>query len=140
MDNKSEQHDPIEDVSALDLLLRPEAPNVLKTLPTAKDQQGRLSEVVGAPVVFELRGLPYGKVNEIRRGRGTDLDTSVDIVLAGVVSPDLRDIRLQKKFGVVTPAETVKAMLLPGEIDDLAGAIDRLSGYRQSTLDLVKND
>lgn len=139
MDEKK-THDPIEDVSVIDLLLHSDAPNVLKVLPTAEYKIKRLSEAVGQPVVFKLRGLPYGKVNEIRRGRGTDLDTSVDIILAGVVSPDLRDIRLQNKFGGVTPAETVKAMLLPGEIDELAGAIDRLSGYRQSTVELVKND
>ena len=128
-----------EDVSVVDLLLRPEAPNVLKILPRASYKVKRLSDALGAPVVFELQGLPFGRVQEIRRSKGNALDVSVDILLAGVVSPDLKDGRLQSKFSGITPAETVKAMLLPGEIDDLAEAIEQLSGYRTSTIELIKN-
>ena len=42
-------------------------------------------------------------------------------------------------YGGATPAETVKAMLLPGEIEDLARAVERLCGYRRATIDEVKN-
>lgn len=46
------------------------------------------------------------------------------ILLAGC--EELREPSLQAKFGGVTPAETVKAMLLPGEIADLSRAAERL--------------
>ena len=45
------------------------------------------------------------------------------ILLAGC--EELREPSLQAKFGGVTPAETVKAMLLPGEIADLSRAAER---------------
>lgn len=59
------------------------------------------------------------------------------ILLAGC--EELREPSLQAKFGGVTPAETVKAMLLPGEIADLSRAAERLSGYRQNTIREIKN-
>ena len=47
--------------------------------------------------------------------------------------------QLAEKYGGATPAETVKAMLLPGEIADLAIAVEKLSGYRRTTIEEVKN-
>ena len=46
---------------------------------------------------------------------------------------------LKEKYGGATPAETVKAMLLPGEIEDLSRAVERLCGFRRITIDEVKN-
>jgi len=123
--------------SVLDMLLRPELPNVQKELPTAKYKIKRLSELLGEDVVFTLRALPYGKIDELRSGMGDDL--SIQIVLAGVIDPDLRAPELSQRFGGVTPAETLKAMLLPGEIEDLSRAIERLCGYRTATIEEVKN-
>lgn len=123
-------------VSVLDLLLRPEVPNVQRELPTARYKVKRLSQITGADVVFTLRGLPYGRVEEIKR---MSEDISVQIVLAGTVEPDLKTPALAEKYGGVTPAETLKAMLLAGEVEDLAQAIERLCGYRRSTVEEVKN-
>lgn len=121
----------------LDLLLRPELPNVKEQLPTAQYRMKRLSEALGEDVVFHLRALPYGKVQSIRTS--STRDPSMDILLAGCVEPDLKDPKLKERFGGATPAETVKAMLLPGEIEDLARAIERLCGYRKITIEEVKN-
>ena len=121
----------------LELLLRPELPNVLKELPTGRFEVKRLSELTGAPVVFTLRALPYGKVASIQSGNGEDMN--VHILLAGCVEPDWRSPELQKRFGGVTPAETLKAALLPGEIEDLSRAVERLSGYRKTTIEEIKN-
>ena len=60
-------------------------------------------------------------------------------LLAGCVDPDLKSAALQEKFQGVTPAETIKAMLLPGEISDLSIAVEKLSGYRRTTIEEVKN-
>lgn len=121
----------------LALLLRPELPNVQKDLPTAEYKIKRLSGLVGQDVVFRLRGLPYGKVQKIRESLAGD--SSVDILLAGCEEPDWKSPELQRKYGGATPAETVKAALLPGEIEDLSRAVERLCGYRRTTIEEIKN-
>ena len=121
----------------LALLLRPELPNVQKDLPTARYRVKRLSELTGEDVVFSLRALPYGKVQRIRES--TAGDSQVDILLAGCADPDLKAPALREKYGGATPAEMVKSMLLPGEIEDLARAVERLCGYRRATIEEGKN-
>lgn len=121
----------------LALLLRPELPNVQKELPTARYKVSRLSQLVGEDVTFTLRALPYGKVQKLRDEEGPD--TEVHILLAGCAEPDLKAPQLRERFGGATPAETVKAMLLPGEIADLSRAIERLCGYRRLTIEEIKN-
>ncbi len=120
----------------LSLLLRPELPNMLKELPTARYKLPRLSALVGEDVVFTLRGLPYGKVQKLRDSKD---DTEIQILLAGCVEPDLKAKELKDRHGGATPEETVKAMLLPGEIADLSQAVERLCGYRRLTIEEVKN-
>lgn len=122
--------------STLDLLLGKNIAAVNKTLPTARYEVSRLSEAAGAPVVFTLRALPYGRVQELRR---LTEEADVQILLAGCVDPDLKAPALREKFKGVTPAETIKAMLLPGEIADLSAAVERLTGYRRTTIEEVKN-
>ena len=121
----------------LSLLLRPELPNVQEQLPTAHYKVKRLSELTGSDVVFTLRALPYGKVQRIRETIAGD--ANISILLAGCVDPDLKSSALKEKFGGITPEETVKAMLLPDEIEDLARAVERLCGYRRLTIEEVKN-
>lgn len=122
----------------LALLLRPELPNVQKDLPTGRFRVERLSQLLGQDVVFTLRALPYGRVQRIRDSEAGD--SELDILLAGCVEPDLKAVELRERFGGATPAETVKAMLLPGEITDLSRAVERLCGYRGMTIAAVKND
>lgn len=119
------------------LLLRPELPNVQKELPTAQYRVKRLSELLGTDVIFTLKGLPYGKVQKLRESMSDDV--SVQILLQGCVEPNLKDPALKERYGGATPAETVKAMLLPGEIEDLSRAVERLCGYRKLTIEEVKN-
>lgn len=108
----------------------------------------RLSELAGRDVVFELKALPYGRVQDIKR---LQEDSQIHILLAGCVSPNLKDSRLAQKYCVrtaegkaapelTTPADVVKNMLLAGEIQDLANEVERLTGYRSMTISEVKND
>ena len=127
----------MEQNDILSLLLSPDLPNVQEQLPTAKYKVKRLSDLTGGEVVFTLRALTYGKVQRIRET--VTADTNISILLAGCVEPDLKAKALKEKFGGVTPEETVKALLLPGEIEDLARAIERLCGYRRMTIEEVKN-
>lgn len=121
----------------LKMLLDADAPDVAKQLPTKRFEVPRLSKAVGAPVVFTLRALPYGKVQDIRTM--TDAEQEVNILLGGCIDPDLKSIELQERYGVPTPVEAVRALLLPGEISDLAMEVERLSGYRRRTIEEVKN-
>lgn len=118
----------------LDMMLRPEVEDVAKNLPTAQYEVKRLSRLVGEPVTLELRALPYGQTQKLRE---MERDVEIHILLA--VCQELKDEGLRAKFGGVTPVETVKAMLLPGEIADLSRAVERLSGFRQNTIREIKN-
>lgn len=120
----------------LDKLLGAEVPDLRKELPTKRVRIKRLSKLTGQDWVVTLRALPYGRVEDIKDAGG---DTDIPIVLAGMVDPDPKDEALLKRFDAVTPAEALKALLLPGEIADLAMEIERLTGYRQRTIEELKN-
>lgn len=120
----------------LDLLLRADLPDMRKQLPQAQFEVPRLSALAGKPVRFTLRGLPYGRVQELK---GLEKDVSVHILLAGCEDPGLKGKELLEKFGAVTPVEAVKSLLLPGEIEDLSQEVERLCGYRRRTIAEVKN-
>lgn len=125
-----------QEVSALDLLLGEDMPNLKKDIPTAEFEVARLSEAAGKPVVFKLQALPYGRVQDLAR---MTQDSDVAILLAGCVAPDLKDPKLMAKYGGATPGEMVKNLLLAGEIADLSHAVERLCGYRRVTISEVKN-
>lgn len=95
----------------------------------------RLSAQSGDDVVFTIRELSYNRVSEIQKQSG---DTSVHIVLAGVCDPDFKDKTLMEKYNAVTPAELVKKLLRPGEVEDLSREIQRLSGYLSDTVEDIK--
>ena len=84
----------------LELLLKPDIPNVQKHLPTRAYKVKRLSELCGQDVVFQLRALSYGKVTELKESLSDDVN--VHILLAGVTEPNLKDPALQAKFGGAT--------------------------------------
>ena len=89
--------------STLDLLLGAEVVSIKANLPTARYEIPRLSEAAGAPVVFTLRALPYGRVQELKR---LTEEADIQILLAGCVDPDLKAAALQEKFQGVTPGDT----------------------------------
>lgn len=134
-------------MSVLDILLEGTARNVQKT-PQEQDYKVlRLSEELGQDVVFKLRGLSYNKCHELADMEEVDVLT----VLAGVVEPNLQDVRLAVQYGLlqegeswgrhgVTPPDLVKSMLLPGEISAMARFIQQLSGYRTIGLEAVKKN
>ena len=119
-------------MNTLDLLLKANIPD----LPEKEYKINRLSTICGEPVVFKLKALPYNRAAELTRSQKEDLN--VHIVLAGVIEPSLKDADLLAKYKAMTPAELVKAMLLPGEIEDLSREIEKLSGYRTVTIEEVK--
>ncbi|MDF2844798.1 MAG: XkdN-like protein [Herbinix sp.] len=119
-------------MDALKLLLSANIPD----LPEKEIKIKRLSSVCGEPVVFKLRALPYNRATDLTKNQPEDLN--VHIVLAGTVEPNLKDADLMAKYSASTPAELVKKLLLPGEIEDISRAIEKLSGYRQVTVEEIK--
>lgn len=125
-------------VSVLDLLLRPELPDVRKSLPEKKAEVKRLTELAGEPVVFTLRGLTYDESRKVQDKPREE--QAVSAVLYGCKDPDFRDKRLlDPERGIVTPLDAIKARLSAGEIDEAYFEIQELSGYLRRTLAEVKN-
>ena len=117
--------------NVMDLLLKAQS----RKLPEKKVRLKMLSKELGQDVIFKIRALPYSEVARIREKED---DMNVYIVLAGVVEPNLRSTELMQKYDAPTPIEMIKAMLLPGEIEDISRQIERLSGYRVETLEEIK--
>lgn len=125
-------------VSVLDLLLRPELPDVRKVLPEKQVEVKRLTELAGEPVVFTLRALTYNETRQIQDKPRED--QALSAVLYGCKDPDFRDKRLlDAEKGIVTPLDAIKARLSAGEIDEAYIEIQELSGYLRRTLAEVKN-
>ena len=122
--------------NALDILLRTEIPEPQ----TKRVKVKRLSKAAGEDVVFTLRELTFSRVAEIKKLHGEDGEMTVHILLAGVAEPNLKDRGLREKYGAATPAELVKKLLTPGEIEDLSRQVERLSGYRAETIEEVKKN
>ena len=114
----------------LDLLLRPETPDVQKDLPRGRYELPRLSEVYGEPFVLELQAVPYGKALELKDMRDSEIQT----VLAGDAGGIWCSGPLMEAKDAATPAELVRKLLLPGEIKAVAVAVEQLSGYRKVVL------
>lgn len=89
----------------------------------------------GDEAVFTLKSLGYNRVAELKK---MENEVDIHLVLAGVVDPDLKDQRLLDKYGSATPADLLKKLLSPGEIEDLSREVERLSGYRIRTIEEVK--
>ncbi len=124
--------------SVLDLLLRPELPDVRKVLPEKQVEVKRLTELAGEPVVFTLRAMTYNETRQLYDKPRED--QALSAVLYGCKDPDFRDKRLlDSEKGIVTPLDAIKARLFAGEIDELHIEIQKLSGYLRRTLAEVKN-
>ena len=96
----------------------------------------RLSPKGEGDVVFTLKSLGYSRAAELKRMDSPE--QPLFILLEGVISPNLKDQRLLDHYSAATPAELLKKMLLPGEIDDLCREVEKQSGYRRAVLEEVK--
>lgn len=99
----------------------------------------------GNPVPFHIRALTQAeneeiikKCNTYRKVKGQQVEFfdqprySRELVLAAVVSPDLRSAEICNKYGVADPSYAASAMLLSGEFTALLQEILALSGFEDS--------
>lgn len=126
----------IREISAIDLLLRPDAPEVVRRRKTASFEVKRLSRDLGAPFVLELRGLSYNQYRDLQGSFNATLDT----VLEGVTSPNLRDPRLLERYSAATPVDLLKDIFLPGELSEIARQVEKLTGFRGDTLKEIQKN
>ena len=125
-------------MSVVDILLRPDLPDVRKQVPEKLVELPRLSKKAEQTVIFRLRGLTYDQVRTLKEKPNSD--RAVYAVLNGCVEPSWKDTRLlDKEKGIVTPIDAIKARLLAGEIDELYVEIQKLCGYLHQTVSDVKN-
>ena len=106
-------------VSVLDLLLRPDLPDVRRELPEKRVEVKRLSRLAGEPVVFRLKALTYDQTRRVQdKPRG---EQAVEMVLLGCTEPNWRAPGLlDPAKNIATPIDAIKAKLTAGEIDELA--------------------
>lgn len=125
-------------VSVLDLLLRPELPDVRRELLEKRVEVKRLSRLAGEPVVFRLKALTYDQTRRVQdKPRG---EQAVEMVLLGCTEPNWRAPGLlDPAKNIATPIDAIKAKLTAGEIDELAVEIQMLGGYIVRALEDVKN-
>lgn len=132
--------------NVMDLLLSADIKKFNK--PTKKVKMVRLSELLGTDVVFICEGLTPDQMEKIQENamsiKGGDVDVNMNelqifTVLEGVKEPNLKSKELREKYGVATPKELVKNLLLSGEITKLYNVISDLSGYGEKAIEEVKN-
>lgn len=121
--------------NALEVLLGMEPPQTR----TARIKMVDLSASAGAPVVFQVRGLPYDTMRALLRESGERDDINLAIILAGVTEPDLKRTDLLTRYGVPTPEDLLPKLLSAGEISELAQRIEQLSGYRRTVTQMVED-
>lgn len=61
-----------------------------------------------------------------------------DMLRAAIVYPKLTDTSLQDSWGTVGEIATLRAMLLPGELNDLANIIQQISGFEVGMEEKIK--
>lgn len=109
----------------------------------------------GKPIEWELRTLPAGEDEELRRsathkkavpGRKgsytSELDTNeylAKMTAAAVVYPNLNDKELQDSYKVMGAENLLKAMLSAGEYIALSGKVAEINGF-DTTVDELAED
>lgn len=116
---------------------------------TAEVEIERLTELIGEPCIFKIRGLTNKEIKEIRElntkkewrnvkrnGKTVKEEVEVidtyklglDTIVEATVEPNFRDSRLREKFGTEIPTDIVEEMLMQGEIIKIANTIKELIG------------
>ncbi len=126
--------------SMIDLLLG--AGDKVMERPEEELEVSRLSKVLGAPFKMRVRALTGNELSNMPTGE----DFAAHVVLQGVMDPDLRHEELRKKYTPegrktpITPAELVKILFLPGEIQNIRLAVMELSGYSDDALRKIEKN
>lgn len=108
----------------------------------------RLSDLYKQPFVITFRAIKPDEEEEIQRDcmtitkDGVDIDSSkmkYQTVGKCLISPEVKNKELQKKFGAANYMELMKKLFLIGEVTAIYEQIQEISGYGKDTVEEVKN-
>jgi hypothetical protein len=108
----------------------------------------RLSSLYKQPFVITFRAIRPDEEEEIQRDcmsitkDGVEVDSSrmkYLTVAKCLLSPDVRNKELQKKFSAENHMELLKRLFLIGEVSAVYEQIQELSGYGKDKVEEVKN-
>ena len=108
--------------------------------PTKELRLKRLSKKLGGDAVITIRAIGFDRLEELREMNDAGR-LRLMIVAEGLQGLDLSSPALREHLGVDTKlpkTEVLKALFLPGEIDDIYLEISRLSGYNSETVEEIK--
>ena len=88
-------------------------------------------------IELELREVAYDRLMRIRR----EGDPAIHLILASVTNhPELKqEAWYHDKMGCATPADALKKLLRPGEVDKIVRATDKLNGYGPGSVTLEED-
>lgn len=101
-----------------------------------------LSERAGKDMIFTVRELSYNEIKNIldMSELSQKTDIKMQVVLKGVVEPSLKNKELLQHYNAPTPAELLPKILSAGEITELSDIIQKLSGYKKITAQLIQQE
>ena len=131
-------------MNTLDLLLQLDESKLKK--PCKEVNMKRLSELTGERVIFKIEALTPAKMEEIQEMAMDETMENINVselqimtILEGVKEPNFKSKELMDKFGVYTPKDLIRKILLPGETITLYNIIGDLSGFHGGAVEEVKN-
>ena len=102
----------------------------------------RFKDEEGKPIPWKIKGLSEAENSEIRKSatkrtkiKGQFIpelnheEYIAKLVAASVQFPNLKDVELQKSYGVFGAEELLRKMLLSGEFGKLAEKVQEINGY-----------
>lgn len=107
----------------------------------------------GNPIAWKLRPLSNEELDKLRdrfTTRSKNKMTgqtderfdregfTVEMALTSIVFPELKDERLQDSYGVADAEDLLKAMLSPGELQDLFLAVNEVSDFEVGMNEKIK--
>lgn len=97
----------------------------IKIRPITQSESQEISE---QNTTYSKKGVPKTNISAVQ----------TEIVVAGVIEPNLKDAHLLKQSGLLTPRDFVSAKFKPGEILEIYKRISSLSGYDMDDEEIVE--
>lgn len=116
----------------MDLLLKVDKSKLVR--PTQEVEIKRLSEILGEPFTVMCQALTADEFKELQDNKSDE-----EMIIKGVTDPDFTNQQVIEYYGVVTAAEAIKVIFLPGEVVGIAKIISGLSGFGEGKVKEVKN-
>ena len=101
----------------------------------------RISDDNGVPLKFKVKTISSKDYDDLRNKnmilnpvdneyKFSGAGFQIDLIITCCVEPNFKKKENLDAVGVATPKDYVNAVLLPGEIDKLAGKISEVNGYK----------